>query len=274
MLCGILGVIGCWYLTLDLVLVRRFSNYRAVPQYNCWAFLAMLFNLLVCLPLLAYVLIGVTGPALLRQLGLVIMVGDGVITLGLLAFTLLTWFLRLLPQPRQADYLIVLGAGLNDGQVPPILAARLDYALACWHQLPNVKVIVTGGTLRGEKISEAQAMGDYLKKRGLPINQLIYEPQALNTWQNLLASRQLIREDWQEKRNPHVAVITNSFHLLRAWNYGRRMHARLKFYAARTPWRYQPLTVIRDYCGILRDHRWFALILLACCLVGVEWWLK
>lgn len=114
-----------------------------------------------------------------------------------------------------ADYLIVLGAGV-DGTVPsPILRDRLTAALGYLEQYPKAKAVVSGGQGNFEDISEAECMYIWLSDRGISRDRLIKEEQAVSTKQNIDYSLLLIRKD-TEKADPSIAVLTSEFHLYRA----------------------------------------------------------
>ncbi len=114
-----------------------------------------------------------------------------------------------------ADYLIVLGAGV-DGTVPsPILRDRLTAALEYLKQYPEAKAVVSGGKGKFEDITEAECMYVWLTGNGISQDRVMKEEQALNTKQNIDYSLSLIRSD-SVKAEPSVAVLTSEFHLFRA----------------------------------------------------------
>ena len=168
--------------------------------------------------------------------------------------------MQLLSKPVKADCLIVLGAGLRHGKVPPVLAARLQRAATCWKLNRNATIIVTGGILHGEKLSEARAMAKYLTTHGIPQDRIILEEQAMNTWDNLRNCQKLLQKRAESKQK--IIVITSSFHIFRTYNYLRRLKLSWSIVPSKTPWKLQPLTVVRDYLGIIRDHyrSWLAIL--------------
>ncbi|WP_225349430.1 YdcF family protein [Limosilactobacillus reuteri] len=105
------------------------------------------------------------------------------------------------------------------------------------------------GIVQKAKESEAEVMAAYLIAHGIPARKIIRETQALNTWQNLAFASQLIKPQ-------ETVVVTSDFHVLRARAYARKMGLNWSFISSKTPWRYCPLTFIRDYLGIIRDHWW------------------
>lgn len=260
-----------WLEILQVILVRRFQNIGKVRAFNTKIFVLELLNLLVVFPVqVKECLHGQLG-MLTQQVSLLAVTINGLVTGGLLLFWLIT---LLLPAVRPATEalraIVVLGAGLHNGHVPPILASRLNTASQLWHQQPNATLVVTGARLRGDQLSEAAAMADYLFHHcQVPRTQIMLEEQARNTWQNLAFSSRLLQDHVNAKAND-VAVVTSSFHLIRAWTYCRQQKLGWTLVAAPTPLGHQPMAVTRDYLGILRDHPWWSVMIMIVALIIVE----
>ncbi|MBB1063336.1 YdcF family protein [Limosilactobacillus fastidiosus] len=257
-----------WLELISLVLIRRFSKESRLIIDNCKAFALIILNLIFWLPLLFKS--GEQFSWLGHQVILIAQIVNGITTLGLLIFWATTIILQAFSKPISADYLIVLGAGLCHGKVPPVLAARLQQAISCWRLNNKSIIVVSGGLLRGAKLSEAQAMADYLISHGIPQNKILLEEQAQNTWANLQNCQKLLQK-WI-KPNQKVVVVTSSFHVLRTKSYLQKLGLNWALSPSRTPWKLQSLTVIRDYLGILRDHYrvWLGLLIIAI-IVGEVW---
>ena len=258
-----------WAITIYLILIRRFKNRGAILKYNFWTAFLMGANLLGCLPILWFFGRQSLG-GFVRQAWLLAVVTDSLTTGVLIIFILVTWSMRFVPIPDHFDFLIVLGAALNRGKVPPVLAARLDRAAELWKANPDALIIVTGGVAHGDQVAEAVAMGRYLQGVGVPTSKILLEKRAMNTWQNLENCLTLIEQRWQAHRAPKIVVVTSSFHVLRAASYGRRLGLTLNWVSARTPGPYLPLTVVRDFLGNIRDHRKMAILILVVALILVE----
>lgn len=115
----------------------------------------------------------------------------------------------------KADWLIVLGCRIwPDGRPTLALSNRLDKAFEYYSENPHVKIIVTGGQGADEPMPEAEAMAEYLVKRGVPETSIIIEPWSTSTMENFRFSRALLPPDLEE---PIKAVfVTSDFHVLRA----------------------------------------------------------
>ncbi len=115
--------------------------------------------------------------------------------------------------PSKVEYLLVLGAKVNGTHVSAPLWRRLNKAADYLKQEDNqaTKVIVSGGQGRGEDISEAKAMHDYLVEKGIDKSRIIMEDQSTNTDENIQFSRDIIKND-----DAKIAIVSNGFHIYRA----------------------------------------------------------
>lgn len=111
----------------------------------------------------------------------------------------------------QCDCVIVLGAQIKGKNVSKALKQRLDTAYDYIQKSPNTKIIVSGGKGRGEEVTEAYAMKQYLIARGIDANQIIMEDQSFNTDQNMRFSMKYI-----DNKNASVGIVTSNFHVFRA----------------------------------------------------------
>lgn len=155
------------------------------------------------------------------------------------------------------DAVIVLGAGLRNGKVTPLLRSRLDRGIAVFRRsrLAGRETILmpSGGQGADEPVSEARAMADYLEAQGIAPDAIVLEDRSRTTWENLRFSKALL--DSMGIIGP-VAVATNTFHAFRAAMLMRTV--RLKGYATGSPTAsyFWPAAIIREFLAVLRDHRW------------------
>ena len=113
-----------------------------------------------------------------------------------------------------ADCLIVLGCGVQGTHVTLTLANRLDRAIEYLNDNPQTLVIVSGGQGQHEDISEAQAMHDYLVRRGVADERIILEDRSESTEENFDFSKEIIDERFGE--DAKVVFVTTYFHVFRA----------------------------------------------------------
>lgn len=139
------------------------------------------------------------------------------------------------PAPGEKSVLIVLGAAVRSGRPCQTLARRLDVAADLLLGHPHRMAVLTGGAsaARPSEPTEAEAMARYLRECGVPEAQLLLEPRAANTRQNVSFSLEVVREAGLAGRQ--LCVVSNDYHLWRALRCARRQGAELVPVAARTP---------------------------------------
>ena len=145
---------------------------------------------------------------------------------------------------------IVLGAGVN-GRSPSLsLLTRLEAALDYLADRPDVPVVVSGARGRGEEISEARCMADWLTARGVPPERVLLEERATNTEENIRYSLALLEE---RGVTGDLAVVTSDYHLCRAAMY---LGGDMVPVAARMPVQYFLLTAnyyVREAFGVAAE---------------------
>ena len=118
------------------------------------------------------------------------------------------------PDPER-DYLIVLGAAVHGDEPSPSLMRRLQAAYDYLTKYPGSTAIVSGGQGKGENLTEAQAMYDYLTGRGIEPGRIIMEEKATSTKENLLFSFDIIRSRGDDPVG-NTAILSSPYHLYRA----------------------------------------------------------
>lgn len=133
---------------------------------------------------------------------------------------------------QPADYIIVLGAGVN-GTVPSLslrdrLVGTYDYMTAN----PNCIAVVSGGQGPGEDITEARCMYDWLVSKGIAPERILMEEQATSTLENLRYSMEIISA--QGGTDSVIGVVSSEYHLHRAKLLAERVGIDALGIAART----------------------------------------
>ncbi|MFD1064875.1 YdcF family protein [Oceanobacillus locisalsi] len=161
---------------------------------------------------------------------------------------------------RNQDFIIVLGSGLINDRVPPLLASRIDRAVKFYHQQKKKaappKIIFSGGQGPDEGIPEAEAMQTYAIEKGIPMEDTIKEDRSVSTYENMVFSKKIM----DEKNGPGAyqsIFATNNFHLFRAGMYARKAGLDSQGIGAKTAWYYWPNAMIREYIAVvvMRRHR-------------------
>lgn len=129
-----------------------------------------------------------------------------------------------------ADYLIVLGAGVN-GTAPSLtMLDRLKASRAYLLAHPDCTAILSGGQGDDEAISEASAMLQWLTANGIPKSRLLLEAESRRTEENLVNSLALI----PDAHSARIAVCSSEYHLYRAQFLARRLGYEVGAIPART----------------------------------------
>ena len=133
-----------------------------------------------------------------------------------------------------ADYLIVLGAGVNGSEPSLSMLNRLDAAFAYLNAHPDCVAVVSGGQGPGEDITEAEAMRAWLALHGVAAERIVLEDKATTTSENLRYSFDLIRDRDEDIKETSIAVVSSEYHLYRAESMARRLGVSVSGVAGRT----------------------------------------
>lgn len=118
------------------------------------------------------------------------------------------------PAEKNADVLIVLGAGIREDRVTLTLRNRLDVAYEYLCENPDTVCIVSGGMGEGEVVTEASVMKRYLIERGIPEERVIEESESESTYENFLFSGEIIAQEFGDDAD--IVFVTTGFHVFRA----------------------------------------------------------
>ena len=156
-----------------------------------------------------------------------------------------------LPKKQHYDFIIIHGAGLLDGErVTPLLKRRIDKAVQAFQQSknPHIRLIASGGQGSDEKISEAQAMYNYLVEHtDVPKEAIILEEKSTTTYENLLFSKEIGE---QLIENPRFLFVTNDYHVFRTSTYARQIGMQGDGLGCSTASYYIPSAFIREYVAM------------------------
>lgn len=138
-------------------------------------------------------------------------------------------------EDTSADYIIVMGAGVNGLEPSLSLLNRLQAAEKWLAENPEGIAVLSGGQGNGELITEARCMYDWLTARGIDPARLIMEPMATSSYENILYSLELIEA---HGGNPagKVAIVSNDYHLCRIRLIAKELGCEPVCVAARTPY--------------------------------------
>lgn len=175
-------------------------------------------------------------------------------SMSFLIFMLYCVFLQLIPRKRDFDYVIIHGAGLLDGnKVSKLLADRLDKAIELYQKDPTPPIMIpSGGKGNDERISEAEAMAQYLIDKGIPANMIIKEDQSATTFENLKNSKAII--DAREG-SKYTVLVTSNYHVYRALRYCRKIGLKCTGVGSHVAFYYWPSALIREFVAVHREKK-------------------
>jgi integral membrane protein len=178
---------------------------------------------------------------------------------GFMLYSILYLFI---PKKKHYDFIVIHGAGLLGGEkVTPLLKRRIDKAVEAYHKSknPHIKIIASGGQGADEKISEAQAIVNYLlEETDVPREAIILEDKSTTTYENLLYSKEL-----GEKlvAKPQFLFVTNDYHVFRTSTYARKLKMKGDGLGCRTAGYYIPSAFIREYVALCVKLKWLFMFL-------------
>ncbi|MES2124878.1 MAG: YdcF family protein [Gemmatimonadota bacterium] len=114
---------------------------------------------------------------------------------------------------------MVLGAAQYNGRPSQVLQARLDHAAALYRGNYADLIVVTGGIVEGDRMSEATASQRYLVAAGIPARSVVVQPEGHTTAGSMDAVAEYLHGAGRE----HVILVSDPFHLARLRLEARRL---------------------------------------------------
>lgn len=168
---------------------------------------------------------------------------------------------------KDKDHILILGCGLKkDGTPTPLLKGRADRALSFYREqiaeTGHAPVLVpSGGQGPDEVCAESQSMASYLMEQGVPEEHILQEDRSVSTFENMRNSRDLLRERGGEG---NAAFSTTNYHVFRSGLMASRVGMRAVGMGSRTKWYFWPNAAVREFVGLLTDHRVKQAVILGC----------
>lgn len=174
------------------------------------------------------------------------------------------------------DYIIILGCQISKDNKPlPLLRGRIDRAIEFAENQykktgKTLKFVVSGGKGNDEKISEAEAMRNYLLEKGISQDRILVENKSKNTLENMKFSKALIEK---ENKDAKVAFCTTNYHVFRSGIFAINVGLMPDGIGSKTKWYFWPNAFVREYLAMLytRKKRFIptiVIMLLFCLLIG------
>lgn len=157
------------------------------------------------------------------------------------------------PKEVRGDYAIILGAGLKGDKPSVSLDSRLQMAAEYLEQNRDIKVIVSGGQGKDEKISEAEAMKRYLVSKGIEEERIIKEDKSTSTKENLLFSMELL-DGLGENAAQGIIVITSDYHVYRTKGIADSIGMKVSVLPSVTPLYVRLNGSVREYFAVISTY--------------------
>jgi uncharacterized SAM-binding protein YcdF (DUF218 family) len=115
-------------------------------------------------------------------------------------------------KPLKTDCFVVLSYAVKNYEEPNKLTkSAVNKAYNLWIKCPESIVILSTGDNQGMGISNAKIMEDYAIKVGIAKGKIVKENTSINTYENLLLSKEIIRK--YKLKNP--TIIAHDLHMRR-----------------------------------------------------------
>lgn len=112
---------------------------------------------------------------------------------------------------RHVDAIVVLGAAQYNGRPSAVLAARLDHAIELYKEGYAPYLVVTGGKLPGDRLTEAATGRIYAVARDVPASAILAETTGRTTLESIQNVRALF-----DANGLHTALfVSDRTHMLR-----------------------------------------------------------
>ena len=128
------------------------------------------------------------------------------------------------------NYVLVLGAKANNGNLSKTLINRLDTTIEYLNKHKTAKAVLCGGKENNNEFSQAEYMQKYLIEKGIDKDRLILETKSKNTFENIKFALEKL-----DKKPSEIMVISSSYHLFSAKLILYRFGVLAKTVPAKTP---------------------------------------
>jgi uncharacterized SAM-binding protein YcdF (DUF218 family) len=123
------------------------------------------------------------------------------------------WWASRSNDTAKASAIVVMGAAQWNGVPSPVLAGRLDHAVALYEEGVAPLIVVTGGKQAGDAVTQGRSGYEYLRAKGIPDEAIKVEVEGTNSFEELSASALILE---QAGVGSDVVIVTDPYHALRA----------------------------------------------------------
>ena len=122
------------------------------------------------------------------------------------------WWASRSNDTTKASAIIVMGAAQWNGVPSPVLAGRLDHAVALYEEGVAPLIVVTGGKQAGDAVTQGRSGYEYLRSKGLPDEAIKVEVEGTNSFEELSAAALILQ---QADQPADVLLVSDPYHSLR-----------------------------------------------------------
>ena len=171
-----------------------------------------------------------------------------------LSFVIYSVFIQIMPHRMNFDYIIIHGCGLIGGEkLSRLLSNRVDKAIEIYSKCKKKPIIIpSGGKGEDEKLSEAEAMKNYLLEHGIPEEDILPEDKSATTRENLINSKNLIDVKEGKKK---TALISSNYHIYRCLRLAKEVGLKCTGIGAKVAFYYWPSALIREFIAVFLEKR-------------------
>lgn len=107
----------------------------------------------------------------------------------------------------QADFILVLGAGITNGQPSAVLQSRLDTAIELYQRKASPDILISGGG--DATVNEISVMRDYLLAHQIPAQAITEDNKGIDTYHSITNAQSIFGAE-------NLIIVSQRFHLYRA----------------------------------------------------------
>lgn len=196
-------------------------------------------------------------------LGMFVLLG-AYLLVAIYGYVLHAILLSIRTKPIDFDFIIVNGALLENGEVNPMLASRLDKAIEIYNWGGGrATFIPAGGWTSGDSQPEACAMSTYLLEKGIPAELIVPEDQSFTTVENLENSKIIVglRAPY---RQSSIAIVTSNYLAYRTTLVARSVGLKVHGFGSATALLRLPVEIVNELAALLWMHKlWHLMPILA-----------
>lgn len=163
-------------------------------------------------------------------------------------------------KPKQKpDFIIVLGSGLVEGKVTPLLASRINKGIEVSNKY-QVPIVFSGGQGSDEPLAEGLAMKNYALKNNEQLIEVLVEDKSRNTWENFKYSQTII-EKHSNLENIKIDFVTSNYHVFRAGWYAHKANINALGIGSKTAFYFLPNAIIREFVAMILLQKKYYIIM-------------